>query len=57
MIKNYIELIISGIWIEIVHNLKGLLDSIKGIFYRQLVDKVERFYSAPKYLLKPMVRI
>ena len=22
--------IISGIWIEIVHNLRGILDSIKG---------------------------
>ena len=65
--------IISGIWIEIVHNLKGLLDSIKGnthqaelkhvefhaiwVCYRQFFDKVEWFYSTPKYLFKPMVRI
>ena len=68
--------IISRIWTEIVHNLRGLLDSIKGnkhqvelkrlefhaiwdirIFYRRLYDKVVWFYSAPKYLFKPMVRI
>ena len=68
--------IISGIWIEIVHNLRGLLDSIKGnmhqvelkrvefhtiwdigMFYRRFVDKVEWFYSAPRYLFKTMVRI
>ena len=64
----------SGIWIEIVHNLRGLLDSIKGnthqpelkrlefhaiwdigILYRRLFDKVEWFYSRPKYLFKLMV--
>ena len=28
-----------------------------GILYRQLVDNVEWFDSAPKYLFKPMVRI
>ena len=68
--------IISGIWTKIVHNLRGLLDSIKGntqqaelkglefhaiwdigIFYRHLSDKVEWFYSAPKYLFKAMGRI
>ena len=67
--------IISVIWTKIVHNLRGLLDSIKGntqemefkrlefhaiqyiiIFYRRLSDKVEWFYSVPKYLFKPMVR-
>ena len=66
----------SGIWIEIVHNLRGILDSIKGnrhlaelrrvefhaiwdigIFYRRRFDKVEWFYSTPKCLFKPMVRI
>ena len=68
--------IILGISIHIVHNLKGLLDSIKGntlraelkrlefhamwdkgIFYRRFIDKVEWFYSAPKYLFKPTFRI
>ena len=65
--------IIFGIWIEIVHNLKGLLDTIKGnthqaelkhvefhaiwVCYRQFFDKVKWFYSTPKYLFKPMVRI
>ena len=68
--------IISGIWIEIVHNLRGLLDSIKGnthqadlkrlefhaiwdigIFYRRYFGKVEWFYSTPKCLFKPVVRI
>ena len=68
--------IISRIWIEIVHNLIGLLDSIEGnthqaelkrvelhviwdigIFYKRVFDKVEWFYSAPKYLFKPMGRI
>ena len=68
--------IISRIWIEVVHNLKGLLDSIQGnthqeelkrlefhaiwdigIFYKRFFYKVEWFYSAPKYLFKPMVRI
>ena len=67
--------IISGIWTKIVHNLRGLLDSVKGntqpaelkllelhaiwdigIFYKRLFDKVECFYSAPKYLFKPMFR-
>ena len=68
--------IISGIWIEIVHNLRGILDSINGnthqaelrrvefhviwdigIFYRRYFGKVEWFYSTPKCLFKPMVRI
>ena len=60
-----------------MHNLIGLLDSIKGntqqaelkrlefhairdigIFHRvRMLDKVEWFYSAPKYLFKLMVRI
>ena len=76
MVTERSSQIISKIWIEFVHNLRGLLDSIKGnthqaeltrlefyviwdigIFYRRLVDKVEWFYSAPKYLFKPMVRI
>ena len=29
----------------------------KGIFYRQISDKVEWFYSTPKYLFKPTIRI
>ena len=68
--------IISGIWIEIVHKLKGSLDNIKcntewtelqqlefdaiwdkGIFYRQLYDKVEWCYSTPKYLIKWEIRV
>ena len=68
--------IILRIWIEIVHNLKGFLDSLKGnthqaelkrlgfhviwdigIFYRRHFDKAVWFYSTPKYLFKPMVRI
>ena len=28
----------------------------KNIFYRRFFDKVERFYSTPKYLLKPILR-
>ena len=78
-ISNLIERfaqISSRIWIEIVHNLRGLLDSMKGnthqaelkrlefhaiqdidIFYRRLFDKVDWFYSTPKYLFKLMVRI
>ena len=60
--------IIYGIWTKIVHNLRGLLVSIKGntqrvelkrskfhaiwninIVYRPISNKVERFYSTPKY--------
>ena len=67
--------IVTGIWTEIVHNLRGSLDTIKGntqqavlqllefhatwdkgIFYRQIFDKVDWFYSSPKYLFKPIVR-
>ena len=66
---------ITGIWMEIVHNLRGSLDNIKGnmqqavlqllefhatwdkgIFYRQIFDKVDWFYSSPKYLFKPIAR-
>ena len=28
----------------------------KGIFYKRIFDKVEWFYSTPKYLFKPIVR-
>ena len=28
-----------------------------GIFYRRISDKVEWFYSTPKYLFKPTVKI
>ena len=28
----------------------------KGILYRQFVDKVDWFYSTPKYLFKPIAR-
>ena len=68
--------IIYGIWTEIVHNLGGYFDNIKGnmqqvelkqlefhvtwdrgIFYRRICDKVVWFYSTPKYLFRPTVRI
>ena len=54
--------IIYGIWIEITHNLGGSLDNIKGneqlaYFIDGFFYHVEWFYSTPKYLFKPMVRI
>ena len=36
--------IISGIWIEIVHNLRGLLDSIKGNTHQAELKRLE-FYA------------
>ena len=33
--------IIFGIWIEIVHNLKGLLDSIKGNMHQAELKRLE----------------
>ena len=33
--------IISGIWIEIVHNLRGLLDSIKGNTHQVELKRLE----------------
>ena len=68
--------IISGVWTEIVHNLRGSLDNIKGntqraefqrlefhaihdkgIFYRQISEQVEWFYSTPKHFLSRQLEL